>query len=144
VLNVIMCICSIGMHTLLIPLIILFACLVSCCSWSTYDWQRFVITELCFFPYEGVPVMSHRCYSVFVCKNLVHCFAHIPHLNLNFRFSIGDRKWLWAMQVYIILWGVWRARREYDFIITGGNWNRGNCEKSCSSSSEFFFLSHLA
>lgn len=132
-----MCMCSIGMHALLIPVIVLFACLVSCCSWSAYDWQRFVITELCLFPYEGLPVMLHRCYSVFICKNQVHCFAHIPHL--NFHFSIGDRRWLWVMQVYIILWGVWRARREYDFIITGGNWNRGNCEKSCSSRFELFF-----
>jgi len=129
--------CSIVMRTLLIPVIVLFACVVSCRSWSTYDWLRFVITELCLFPYEGLPVMSRSCYSVFICKYPAHCFACIPHLNSN--FSIGDWRWSWVMQVYIILWGVWRARREYDFIITGGNWNRGNCKKSCSWSSELFF-----
>jgi hypothetical protein len=113
-----------------------FVCL-SCFLFLVNIWQRFVITELCLFPYEGLPVMSHRCYSVFICKNQVQCFTHIPHL--NFHFSIGNRRWLWVMQVYIILWGVWRAQREYDFIITGGNWNRGNCEKSCSSSSVLVF-----
>jgi len=37
-----LCVCAPKECTLLIPVIVLFACLVSCCSWSTYDWQRFV------------------------------------------------------------------------------------------------------
>lgn len=98
--------------------------------------DRGVWSKFCIFLCEGLPLMLHRCYSVFICRNWVQYFANILHSNSC--FSIGNQRWSWVMQAYIILWGVWRVQREYDFIITGENSNRGNCEKL------YFWNSELA
>lgn len=72
---VIMCMCSIGIHTLLIPVCVLFECLVSCCSWSAYDWKRFVITEFASFHMK----VYQWCYIGVI----LYLFARIKYITLH-------------------------------------------------------------